>query len=173
MDKKYEFLKKERAPQILVQALKHYGLKEIKGAKHNPLILTMFKEIGWGSIKDDETAWCGAFVGYCAKQAGLTFPKNAVRALAWNEWGVGQRTAMLGDILTFSRSGGGHVGIYVGEDKDCYQVLGGNQSDMVNITRIEKKRLSEIRRTPWKIAQPANVRQIFFDAKGVISKNES
>ena len=36
---------------------------------------------------------------------------------------------MLGDILTFKRNGGGHVGLYVGEDKDCYHVLGGNQGN--------------------------------------------
>lgn len=59
---------------------------------------------------------------------------------------------MLGDALTFKRNGGGHVGIYVGEDSTCYHVLGDNQSNMVCITRIEKTRCSGIRRTEWKIA---------------------
>ena len=67
---------------------------------------------------------------------------------------------MLGHILTFTRNGGGHVGIYVGEDTTCYHVLGGNQSNQVNVMRIEKSRLSQARRTAWKIAQPSNVRVV-------------
>jgi cell wall-associated NlpC family hydrolase len=80
---------------------------------------------------------------------------------------------MFGDVLTFRRNGGGHVGIYVGEDDVCYHVLGGNQSNMVNITRIEKKRCAGIRRTNWRIKQPSNVRVIKVNASGFISKNEA
>ena len=42
--------------------------------------------------------------------------------------------------MVFSRTGGGHVGFYVGEDKDAYHILGGNQSDMVSIARVAKDR---------------------------------
>ncbi len=80
---------------------------------------------------------------------------------------------MLGDILTFKRDGGGHVGIYVGEDDECYHVLGGNQSNAMNVTRILKSRLHKARRTKWKVAQPVNVRKIQLTAKGKISTNEA
>lgn len=170
---KYQFLLNEGAPAILVQALKQYGVTEIVGIKHNPIIVNYFKEVGWSHIKDDETPWCGAFIGFCAKQAGLSVPATCIQALKWNNWGTKQSVAMLGDVLTFNRSGGGHVGIYVGEDATCYHVLGGNQSNQVNITRIEKSRLSQIRRTAWKIAQPKNIRVIVLGASGVISKNEA
>ena len=63
-------------------------------------------------------------------------------------------------------------GGYVGEDAECYHVLGGNQSDMVNVARIAKTRLFKARRTPWSVAQPKQVRQIFLDAKGKVSTNE-
>jgi hypothetical protein len=46
-------------------ACKHYGLKEIRGEEHNPVILKFFKEIGHSWVQDDETAWCAAFVNYC------------------------------------------------------------------------------------------------------------
>jgi cell wall-associated NlpC family hydrolase len=79
---------------------------------------------------------------------------------------------MLGDILTFKRNGGGHVGIYAGEDATHYHVLGGNQNNSVSVTRIAKSRLHQARRTAWKVAQPANVRKVFLEAKGTITTNE-
>jgi hypothetical protein len=80
---------------------------------------------------------------------------------------------MLGDVLTFKRNGGGHVGIYVGEDQTHYHVLGGNQNNSVNVARIAKSRLTQARRTAWKIAQPANVRKVHLEPKGVITTNEA
>lgn len=80
---------------------------------------------------------------------------------------------MLGDILVFKRDGGGHVGFYVAEDKDYYHVLGGNQSDSVNITRIAKYRCVGIRRCDWKTAQPNAVKKYIVEASGKISTNEA
>jgi uncharacterized protein (TIGR02594 family) len=170
----YAYLLKEKAPRILVEAVKMMGTKEIKGPKHNPEIMRWAKVVGLEkTYTADEIPWCGLAMAYAAHMAGLEVPKIALRALAWNNFGVQVQEAMLGDILTFTRNGGGHVGIYVGEDKDCYHVLGGNQSDAMNVTRILKSRLSQIRRTKWKIAQPASVRKIELDAKGKISTNEA
>ncbi|MGE9658889.1 hypothetical protein ACQP6C_10405 [Snodgrassella alvi] len=43
------------------EARKHIGLREIKGAKHNPTILAWLKynkeSTAWW--RDDETPWCG------------------------------------------------------------------------------------------------------------------
>ena len=172
----HDYLKKVSSPQILVQALNLVGTKEIVGVKHSAEILGWAKELGIEKIYNaDEIPWCGLFVAYVCHKAGLEIPFNAkdsLWALNWNKFGTRQKTAMLGDVLTFTRKSGGHVGIYVGEDDKCYHVLGGNQSNMVNITRIEKNRLSQARRTSWKVAQPANVKQVFVNANGFISKNE-
>lgn len=173
----YDYLKKEASPKILVEALKWLGTKEIKGVKHNMCILDWAKQLGIGNIYNtDEIAWCGLFIAYVCHatgvDAGIT-PKDALWALNWNKFGTKQKVAMLGDVLTFTRNGGGHVGIYVGEDTSYYHVLGGNQGDMVSITRIAKSRLSQIRRTKWSIAQPANVRVIKVSATGTVSTNEA
>ncbi len=169
----YEFLSTETAPRILVEAVKLIGTKEIVGKKHNPIILEWAKELGLEKVyTNDEIPWCGLFAAICAKRAGLEVVKSPLWALSWAKFGTKEEVPMLGDILTFKRNGGGHVGIYVGEDETCFHVLGGNQSNQVNVTRIEKKRLHEARRTAWKIAQPANVRVIKLTSKGVISKNE-
>ena len=173
----YDYLKKVNAPQILVKALELIGTKEIIGSIHSAVIMSWAKDLKIEKIYTaDEIAWCGLFIAIVCQRAGVETgitPKDALWALNWNKFGTKQKVAMLGDILTFKRNGGGHVGIYVGEDNLCYHVLGGNQSNMVNITRIEKSRCAGIRRTPWKVAQPSTVKQIFVSASGFISKNES
>lgn len=170
----YDFLKEEKAPKILVEAVKLLGVKEIVGTPNNPIILQWAKDLKLDKIyTNDAIPWCGLFVAYVVKQAGKEVAKNPLYALNWSSWGNAVDVPKLGDILTFKRDGGGHVGIYVGEDSECYHVLGGNQSDMVKVSRIAKSRLFKARRTPWSVAQPKEVRVIKLDSKGSISKNEA
>jgi uncharacterized protein (TIGR02594 family) len=170
----YNFLQEEKSPKILVEAVKMLGTKEIVGKQHNPIILAWAKELGLSKVyTNDEIPWCGLAVAYAAHQAGVTVVDKPLWALSWAKWGTKVTEPMLGDVLTFKRDGGGHVGIYVGEDKDCYHVLGGNQGNAMSVTRILKTRLYQARRTAWKVAQPANVRKVLLDAKGTISKNEA
>lgn len=170
----YDFLKQEKAPKILVEAVKLLGVKEIVGTPNNPIILQWAKDLKLDKIyTNDAIPWCGLFIAYVVKQAGKEVVKNPLYALNWSSWGNAVDVPKLGDILTFKRDGGGHVGIYVGEDSECYHVLGGNQSDMVKVSRIAKQRLFKARRTPWSIAQPKEVRVIKLDARGIVSKNEA
>jgi uncharacterized protein (TIGR02594 family) len=170
----YAWLKKETAPKILVEAVKHIGTKEIVGKQHNPTILSWAKALGLEKVyTNDEIPWCGLFVAYCAHAAGLDVVKHPLWALNWNKYGNVAKVAMLGDVLTFTRNGGGHVGIYVGEDATHYHVLGGNQNNSVSVSRIAKDRLSQARRTAWKVAQPASVRVVHLESKGVITTNEA
>jgi uncharacterized protein (TIGR02594 family) len=169
----YDWLKEEKSPRILVQAVKQLGVKEIVGKEHNPVIMNWAKELNLDNVyKSDEIAWCGLFIAYCCHAAGLEVVSKPLWALSWSNWGSEVKEAMLGDILTFKREGGGHVGIYVGEDDTHYHVLGGNQGNAVSVSRIAKTRLFKARRTIWKIAQPANVRKIKLEPKGVITTNE-
>lgn len=152
------------------------GTREIVGPKHNPTILAWAKKLGSKvlgiNITDDETAWCGLFVAHCMSEAGITPAPIAVRASSWETWGSILRADRLapGAVLVFKRPGGGHVGFYVGEDKDCYHVLGGNQSNAVTITRIEKARCVA-RRWPKDVAVSGV--PVWVNAKGTISKNEA
>jgi len=170
----YTWLKEEKSPKILVEAVKHIGTKEIVGKQHNKKILEWAEAIGLKSVyTNDEIPWCGLFIAYCCHAQGLDIVKHPLWALNWNKFGNVAQVPMLGDVLTFTRNGGGHVGIYVGEDTTCYHVLGGNQNNQVNVMRIEKSRLSQARRTAWKIAQPSNVRVVKLETKGEISQNEA
>lgn len=174
--KNYEWLADEPGPRLLKEFLKIFGTVEKGGSASNPTILWWAKQIGLEKIyKSDEIAWCGLAMGYVAGQAGWDFaPRgNALWARNWLAWGDKSETPMLADVLVFERGSGGHVGIYVAEDSDCYHVLGGNQSDMVSIKRIKKSRLLGSRRCPWRINEPANIRRVVMLPNGEISDNEA
>ena len=170
----YSFLQEEKSPKILVEAVKMLGTKEVVGKQHNPVIMGWAKELKLDKVYTaDEIPWCGLAIAYAAHKAGVQVVDKPLWALSWANYGTKVTEPMLGDILTFKRDGGGHVGIYVGKDKECYHVLGGNQGNAMSVTRIVKSRLYQARRTAWKVAQPANVRKVMLDAKGTISKNEA
>lgn len=170
----YNFLKKETAPRILVEAYKLIGTKEIVGKDHNPKILQWAKDLGLEkTYTNDEIPWCGLFMAHVCRVSLVDGVVNPLWARNWMNFGVPVRVAMLGDVLVFARESGGHVGIYVGEDAKAYHVLGGNQNNSVSITRINKTRCIGIRRCEWKISQPKDVRVIKLESKGIISSNEA
>lgn len=136
-------------PAWLKLARAQIGVREIVGAKHSPVIMRWIQELGAKAlgmkINDDETPWCGTFMAWLMKECGLTMPLIPVRAASWGragKWGRELLGPRLGCILVFTRQGGGHVGIYIGEDETHFHVLGGNQSNSVSITRIAKSRLA-------------------------------
>lgn len=169
----YDWLKNIDSPKVITEAMKLHGVKEIHGAEHNPVIIGWAKELGI-IYNADEVPWCGLFAAFVIKRAGFDPIKNPLWARNWSGFGNHQWVAMLGDVLVFTREGGaGHVGFYVGEDNDCYHVLGGNQGDMVKVARIQRNRCIAIRQCIWKIKKPDAVRIIKLSATGQISNNES
>lgn len=174
LPKAYAWLAREPGPRLLVESLKTFGTIETPGPGNNPSILAWAKKTGLDKIyKADSTAWCGLWQAYVALQAGWEPPLNPLWAQNWLKFGNEAKTPMLGDVLVFGRKGGGHVALYVGEDKDAYHCLGGNQSDQVCFKRIAKSRLLGARRCPWRINQPGNVRVVEMGATGVLSTNEA
>jgi len=173
LPKQYAFLANEPAPKLIIEALKIYGTKEIVGKQHNPVIMQWAKDTGLQNVYTaDEIPWCGLVIAWLCIQAGKPVVKDPLWALNWAKWGEAADTPMLGDILSFKRPGGGHVGLYVGEDATTYHVLGGNQDNAFNITRIAKHRLFAARRY-YSVGMPANVRKIILSASGPVSTNEA
>ena len=115
------------------------GQAEVKGTRHNPKIIAMLEEMGKFSQenkawwRDDETPWCGLFVGYCIGKAGRWVVPQWYRALAWTDNRQRElKTPAYGAIAVRSRSGGGHVGFVAGINKqNKIVILGGNQNDRV------------------------------------------
>lgn len=133
-----------KAPWI-IEADKFIGLREIKGSQHSPEILQMWKDIKRGGIKDDETPWCAAFVGSMLERAGVRSSRFE-SARSYLEWGQLLALPVVGCVVVFTRHGGGHVGFAVGRDKaGNLLILGGNQSDAVNIKAFPVSRVSGYR----------------------------
>ena len=90
--------------------------------------------------------WCGDFMETCI---GKGLPNEPLLgALGTNpNWArnwllFGQDTKpVIGAVLVFERSSGGHVGFAVGHGDAFFFVLGGNQSDAGTVARIAKPRL--------------------------------
>lgn len=157
---------------MLHEGLLLYGTVEAPGVGNNPVILAWAKELGLTqSYSADETPWCGLWIGVCALRAGKPLVQGPLWALNWGKWGNDAGQPELGDVLVFIRNGGGHVGLYVGEDAHAYHVLGGNQSDAVTITRIDKTRLKAARNL-YRTSAPASAKPYILEATGAISVNE-
>lgn len=168
----YKWLENSTHP-LIIEALKLYGVHEVEGGGDNPTILAWAKELGISWYTHDATPWCGLFMGIVAKRAGDPFdPNKLLSALAWAEYGGPPQIATQGDVLVFKRTGGGHVGLYVGEDTEAYHVLGGNQADQVDIARVTKERLFAVR-TSIKFAHYAPLQKTILSSSGVLSQNEA
>lgn len=137
-------------PAWLAEARKWIGLTETKGAAHTPEILQMWRDTKRGGIKDDETR-CAAFVGAMLERVGIRSCRFE-GARSYLEWGVPLKVPMHGCIAVFSRAGGGHVGFVVGRDPSGnVLVLGGNQSDAVNVRAFALTRVTGYR---WPVSVP-------------------
>lgn len=169
LPKKYEWLQREGAPKMLNAMLGIYGTVETPGPADSPIILAWATELGIKkTYSNDAIPWCGLGMAIVAHRAGYKPPVQFLRALAWQDFGIGQKVAMLGDVLVKKRKGGGHVTLYVGEDATHYHCMGANQRDSVNITRIPKKEFVAIRRAPFKVGQPKNIRVVRVSAAGTL-----
>lgn len=171
----YAWLGNEPGPRMIVEARALYGIAETQGPGNTAAIMQWADELGPGVRRvysADSVPWCGLFVGVVAQRAGKALPASPLWARAWAGWGSASPQAALGDVLAFVRDGGGHVGLYVGEDGGSYHVLGGNQGDAVSIKRILKIRCIAARRS-YKAGPPSNVRPIRLSAFGALSSNEA
>ena len=146
--------------QIYDRALKDVGQWEWAEG-HNPKVIAYFKDAGAPGIKDDETAWCAAFVGAMLEREGIAGTKS-LAARSYERWGEevpSLNAAQKGDIVVFWRGSKdgwqGHVGFYAGHGSSDVMVLGGNQRNQVNISSYSQSQLLSIRRAPLSAAVAA------------------
>lgn len=120
-----------------------YGLHEVEdNAELKAWLKSDGKTLGDPAV----LPWCADFVETAIKKTLPTEPfpgalkENAYWARNWLLFGKAVEPCY-GCILVFGRDGGGHVGFAVGHNDKDFFVLGGNQSNRVSVTRIDKKRL--------------------------------
>jgi len=196
---KYKFLQSPEMPGMVQEALKFYGIKELAGAPSNKVItdwadfvysVTKTKYSKWAAdwYNNDDIAWCGLFVAYLAAKTSngrkdRMPPDSYLSALAWANFGEavqfkgkeGYRLGeiCIGDVGVFTRNGGGHVGLIVGvSNSNTVFVLGGNQSNSVNVTELAVNRLYAVRRPVYRV-RPAGAKHVRMGSTGVLSTNEA
>jgi uncharacterized protein (TIGR02594 family) len=139
-------------------AQRFVGSKEISGSMDNPQIMAMLRlDNTWPG--HDEVPWCSAFVNYICWLLRLPRSKS-LAARSWLQIGSAVETPLYAevgfDIVILKRAGSqagpevlnaeGHVGFFAGKEGDNILLLGGNQSDQVNISRFPSTQLLGIRR---------------------------
>ncbi len=126
------------------------GTQEKPGAGSNEAIMGWAEELELTSYNDDDIPWCGLFVAHCvgSQMPDEALPNNPLGARKWKTFGD-EISPQLGAIMVFWRGSEagwkGHVGLYWAEDNDAYHILGGNQANSVNVTRVAKNRLLSAR----------------------------
>ena len=163
-------------PLWLDRARAYLGTREIKGPRHEPRILKW-----WAALKapfrDDETPWCGAFVGGVLEESGLPVQSGGAMARAWARYGVKLDKPAVGAIVVFWRGspkgGSGHVGFVVGRDRyGNLMVLGGNQGDAVTIKPFSRDRVLAYRWPGvWPLAERFTLP--LLDSDGRVSTDEA
>ncbi|WP_298491519.1 peptidoglycan-binding protein [uncultured Maritimibacter sp.] len=108
----------------------------------------------WAWLKSDgatvgdpaRVPWCGDFVqtAFALSLPDEPLPGNPYLAASWAGFGI-ECAPQYGAVLSFWRgspsSWQGHVGFYAGEDAGRFLVMGGNQSNAVTVSPIDKRRL--------------------------------
>lgn len=134
-------------PLWLAEARRHLGVREWPGRRHNPAVLRFFKAAGFGGVRDDETPWCAAFVNAVLRDTGLP-GSGKLLARSFLAWGVPLDDPRPGAIAVLRRGRStwqGHVGFVVDHDPTHLILLGGNQSNAVNLARYPRSKLLGLR----------------------------
>ena len=139
-------------------AQRFIGVSEVSGSASNPQVLAMLRlDSNWP--EGDDVPWCSAFLNYIAWLLRLPRSKN-LRARSWLLVGQSIRIedAEVGfDVVILKRGSGaqpgpdvieapGHVGLFAGKEASKVIILGGNQSDSVNVSRYPLSRVLGVRR---------------------------
>ena len=131
-----------KVPNWMLIAQKEIGEHEIVGGE-NPRIIEYHNSCTLHA-KEDEIAWCSAFVNWVMQQVGFKGTRSAW-AQSWAEWGK-EVEPVVGAIVVFRwDNGSGHVGFITAWDDNDVEVLGGNQADSVCKTRFSWSHVISIR----------------------------
>lgn len=134
-------------PPWFLRAQHEIGVREVSGPAHNPVILKYAEDarLPW-VYTADEIAWCAIFVNAMLERDGIVGTRSAW-AKDFCKWGK-KCDPKPGCVAVFNRGkNGGHVGFFVqfNPDKSAILVLGGNQSNAVNLQWYDADQLIDFR----------------------------
>lgn len=154
----------------IIEAKKEIGVRERKDGTSEPRIIQYWKDIKRSGIKDEKVPWCAGFVGAMLERSGIQSTRFE-SAKSYETWGIKLPSPVPGCIVVFTRDGGGHVGFVVGKTPTGdLMVLGGNQSDAVNVKAFSTSRVTSYR---WPSGEPIPDDRSLQLMTGVRSTSES
>lgn len=131
----------------ILSARKFVGLNE---NRDKDLLMSAMREQGI-NIDPSKIAWCAAFMNMILKANGLP-GTNSNMARSFLNYGEATNNPRQGDIVVLKRGNNntsGHVGFVEGFDENGnVRVLGGNQSDGVNVKTFNKNDVLGYRSVP-------------------------
>jgi uncharacterized protein (TIGR02594 family) len=179
--KTVEVSKEIGRPLWLQAGMRYIGTKETMGAKDNPVIINWAKDEGGEVAKTythDSIPWCALFANMCLTKVGLKGTESLWALDFAGQWpAVKLIGPAVGAFAPMLRDGGGHIGIVVGQDQNGnVMLLGGNQSDAVNIKPFARSRLNKGFWWPNSVPLPAPIgfsTLPVVKSDGKISSNEA
>jgi len=140
----------------MVVAEREMGQAEMAGDAENPRIIEYHQSTSL-KAKKDEVPWCSSFVNWVLETAGLPGTDSAA-AKSWLGWGLpagpvrGAITVIKSDPAKSGNatgsSSGFHVGFLTAIGDNWLELLGGNQSDQVKLSRFSKTKY-ELKGMRW------------------------
>ncbi|UHD44909.1 TIGR02594 family protein [Aureimonas altamirensis] len=142
--------KKKRVKLASAPYLTARGFTGATEGRDANLLSSFFKQANV-NIDPRMTAWCAAFVNAALAANGLP-GTGSLAARSFMNYGEATNDPRRGDIVVLSRGNNaaqGHVGFFEGYDeKGNVRVLGGNQSNGVNVQSYNKDRVLGFRSIP-------------------------
>lgn len=129
-------------PRYIVEAKALLGEKEIKGRLANERIKELYADAGHPEVVSDEVPWCAAFVGATLARANKPNTGSLV-ARDYVKYGnrlKSPKKYCIGVMRRGNSSWEGHVGYVMDFDRDWVWMLGGNQSNSVNVQRFPRNK---------------------------------
>jgi uncharacterized protein (TIGR02594 family) len=127
------------------------GIKEYPGEPNNPMIMRSVEVIAerWPDMaayahtyQEDATPWCGQAVAWSMTKANVRPPKDYLSSKVWRSFGFDVKTPEYGCIVCLES----HVALFHHQVGSTIYLMGGNQSDMVNLCPFNE---SEIVACRW------------------------
>lgn len=130
--------REEACTKIHETAVKELGIHETPGPEATARIVEYAKHTTL-SANSDETPWCSSFCNFVVDTAGFK-GTHLANARSWLDWGIVLDKPIVGCVVVLKRDPppSGHVGICNNADIEngIIQIVGGNQSDSVKVSRF-------------------------------------
>lgn len=98
----------------------------------NPVIVRFFSATDFGTPAGDTTPWCAASLNWCLRRSGFMHGTNSAASQSFRNAPGKTSAPKPGDVVVFrdrDNADHGHVALFLAQDDDRVQVIGGNQRD--------------------------------------------